>query len=201
MAIKKMFALFFCFVFIFFSVITAYAADDSLPFELRDDQLLVFSYVVTEPSDYVMVSESDLLVEGGDYSLFVYIDGYFLSEFHASCFRYVDEYEPDIFMLIISFDNSITVISSPALGGTGIQAPSLDSGVAFDLYIVQNNVYIPDDVSAGLSVVLDWVGIVLGSFLTPSGVLFPLFILLLVGISISLLFFVIKVFRIFFWGF
>lgn len=200
MAIKKMLALFFCFVLVFLSVIPAYAADDALPFELRDDQVLVFSYAVTELSDFLTVSESALLVEGCDYTLYVYLDGSLYGDLSSECIVFPVEEGLEIPILYIPFSDGIFVYSHPEVG-TWMEAPSLTTGVVFDLYVVQNNVHIPDVATSGLSVVLDWIGIVLGSFLSPSGVLFPLFVLLLVGVSISLLLFVIKVFRLFFWGF
>lgn len=197
MAIKKMLALFFCFVLVFLSVIPAYAVDEELPFGLREDQVLVFSYAVTELSDFFLISESDLLNEGSSYSLYVYAEGKLQFKLDADC---VSELDGDVPILLVPFLNSIVVFSAP-VEGTILYVESTALGASYDMYLVQNYVHIPDVATSGISVVVDWVGIVLGAFLSPSGVLFPLFVLLLVGVSISLLLFVIKVFRLFFWGF
>lgn len=197
MAIKKMLALFFCFVLVFLSVIPAYAADDALPFELRDDQLLVFSYTVTELSDFFLISESNLLNEGSSYSLYIYFEDSLQFKLDADCVSVPDG---EFTLLVVPFLDTIGVLYVPS-DGTFLSVASTVVGASYDMYLVQNNVHIPDVATSGLSVVVDWVGIVLGAFLTPSGVLFPLFVLLLVGVSISLLLFVIKIFRLFMWGY
>lgn len=218
MAIKKTVCFVVVILLLFVFSVPVFAS--SMP-PFSDDELLQFqenacAYVVSDSipggyDAYTIMGEVTSFEYHPDrqYYIFTQIEG--LGEFYVpvSSWHYVMEESGEYYDLyFFGLDENFKPVYPfgcmvvPSLGGCNFVASPLVEGYpCISLLTYLDVPSDPNPVTVALSVVTQWISMLFVSFFSRSGSLQPLIILLLLGISVSVLIYLIKVFRVFLWGY